>query len=432
MLRILHITCSERGGAGSAASRLHRGLLEEELDSVMLVQHTTSSSDDRIFGAGSAVEHFIQKIRPRLDGLPLLLYPSRLNVPWSVAWLPSSLQRTLDKIRPQIVHLHWFNHGFIGLRDLKTIQCPIVWTIHDMWPFTGGCHYSGACDKYVKECGACPQLASERSNDLSRWEHNNKARSWTNLDLTLVSPSHWLADCARRSSLFGSTEIHVIPNGIDLSCFRPVDRKIARQTLGLPIEKCLVLCGAGPKSPEPRKGGKLLQEAMAILAGQELHDSFQLVTFGAGAGTPADFHPFYTHSLGLSRDDASLALLYSACDIFVAPSVEDNLPNTVMEATACGTPTIAFQVGGIPEMIDDGETGYLVPGLDCPRLADAIRSLVTDPARRHHFSKRAREKATDKFSHRLQARRYREVYEKMVGCLPNNQVRRPPLASALN
>lgn len=431
MPTILHISCSERGGAGSAATRLHRGLLEEGVASLMLVQHTNSGSDERVFGARSPGSHFIQRVRPRLDGLPLLFYPSRLDVPWSVSWLPSTLQRTLDKIRPQIVHLHWFNHGFIGLRDLRSIHCPIIWTLHDMWPFTGGCHYSGSCDKYLAACGACPQLSSKHCRDLSRWELNAKTRLWKDLNLTLVSPSQWLANCARESSLFRSRELHVIPNGIDLSSFLPVDRQMARETLGLPLDKCLVLCGAGPKSPEARKGGKHLQEAMAILGGQQLNDSFQLVTFGAGAGTSADFHPFYTHSLGVLRDEASLALLYSACDIFVAPSLADNLPNTVMEATACGTPTVAFQVGGIPEMIEHGHTGYLVQGLDCAGLAHAIKSLVTDPARRQHFSRHARQKATEEFSHRLQARRYHDVYAKMIGWLPNNQAGSRPHPSTL-
>lgn len=413
-LRVGLINFSDsKGGAARAAYRLHQSLYSTNVDSVMLVGSKTTdhSSVTALSGLGGK---FTRHFHKRFDEFPLRFYRSRnKDLPWSLNWVPFPTKAYLDALVVDVVHVHWIGHGFLPTHALGDIQCPVVWTFHDSWAFTGGCHLPFDCVRYRQSCGSCPQLRSHSENDLSRWTWRAKERSWRRSNITVVSPSAWLAECARESSLFKDRRIEVIPNGLDLNVFRPVDRKFARQALGLPPDKKLILFGAIGSTTDTNKGFHLLQPALQQL-GSILQDKAEIVIFGATEPKVPLVLGLPAHYIGHLNDDVSLVLAYSAADVFVAPSLSENLPNTIMEAMACGTPSVAFNVGGIPDLIDHKENGYLARPYEPEDLAMGITWVLEDDERWASLSTRTREKVELEFDIRSVAQRYIDVYQSLM------------------
>jgi glycosyltransferase involved in cell wall biosynthesis len=355
----------------------------------------------------------LAKASGHIDRLPLRLYPGHQPA-WHPAWLrrktpPKKLLR-----EAHIVNLHWIVEGFVAVKDLAALEHrPVVWTLHDMWPFTGGCHYAQQCQKFTQLCGACPQLGSARQRDLSRWVFKRKRRIYRSLSLHVVCPSRWLAQQVGQSALLGSFPVRVIPNGLDTSVFKPIDKAVAREALNLPQGKRLLLFGAHDVKEE-RKGFSYLKEALSHLKARPMdREGLLLLLFGAGREDSTSL-PFEAHHVGMLSDEVSLALLYSAADVYITPSLQDNLPNTVMEALACGTPVVAFASGGIPEMFAHQEEGYLAQSGDSQDLARGILWVLNHP-RYQELADKARDRAQRHYSQETQARRYRELYQELVG-----------------
>lgn len=410
---LLLSTFDLEGGAARASYRLHRGLKEAGTDCTMIVQQK-SSDDSSVSPPRGWAGKNLAFLRPKADSLPVKLRhkPDKGNL-ISTAWLPDGLATRVRAVAPDLINLHWINFGFLRIETLAKLRIPLVWTFHDMWAFTGGCQYDNECGRYRSACGACPQLKSERERDLSRSVWERKRKAWEGLNLTLVSPSRWLADCARSSSLFKDTRMEVIPYGLDLQRFRPLDKRAARDILGLPQDKNLILFGA--LAPDDRrKGFAHLKEALGRLAADGGAGDTELVIFGSGRPErPADLG-FPVHYTGRLHDDISLSLLYSAADVFVAPSLQDNLPNTVLEAMACGTPSVAFRIGGMPDMIDHGVNGHLSAPFDTAEMAHGLRDLLGDPRKRSEFGAAARKKAEREYPLARQAEAYRKLYAEII------------------
>jgi glycosyltransferase involved in cell wall biosynthesis len=417
MMNVLLVSNADRlGGAARAAYRLHQGLQQAKVNSHLAVQ-IKSSSDPSVtatyspFGTGQV----ISGMRLALDALPLKAYPQR-SKDFSLQWVPN---RTVppNPIVPDIVNLHWTNFGYRSIESAAQFRQPIVWTLHDMWAFTGGCHYAATCDRYQQSCGRCPQLGSDRDWDLSRWVWQRKAKIWKQLDLTIVAPSRWLADCARSSSLFNDVPIEWIPHGIDVQVYQPIDQRIARSLLQLPQDRRLILLGAYGGIADQRKGFHLLQPALEQLANQ-WSEQADLVVFGSSAPQQSIDLGFKIHYLGTLQDDVSLALVYAAADLFVAPSVQDNLPNTVLEAMACGTPCVAFKIGGMPDLIQHRWNGYLAEPFQLDDLAQGLSWVLEqisnpEPTVRL-LGSRCRETVLQNFQQDLQAKRYIKLFEQCL------------------
>jgi glycosyltransferase involved in cell wall biosynthesis len=413
-MKVLLLNATDGGdGAGRAAYRLHIGLRRVGISSSLGVTRA-SGADPEVIGPFSSLAKGLALLRSRLDRLPTLLYRHRQAAGFSPAFLPNSdLLRTVRKLDPDVVHLHWINMGFVPPRYLRKLGRPLVWTLHDMWPFTGGCHYSAGCRRFERRCGACPLLGSRHSRDLSRLVWSGKRRVLEGLDLTLVTPSRWLGSCVERSSLLGRFPRHVIRSGIDTDRFKPICRATARDILGLAQDVPLILFGANNSTTDPRKGFDLLTAALHRLAETGLSRSPELLVFGAG--TPPDGRiPFPAHYLGRLHDDVSLALLYSAADVFVAPSQEDNLPNTVVEASACGTPCVAFAIGGMGDIIEHEKTGFLAQPYDPRELAHGLARVLEDDRLRDALGNQARKKILAEFSLEKQALVYADLYESVA------------------
>lgn len=320
--------------------------------------------------------------------------------------------------RANVLHLHWVNQGFLSIRSLRRLAAlgkPLVWTLHDMWPFTGGCHYSGDCRKYQTHCHTCPLVRRPHPRDISYRLWERKATFYQQARLHVVTCSEWLGHQARQSPLLADTEITSIPNGIDTALFAPGDTAAIRQRLGLPLDKRLLLFGAMKVSDE-RKGYRYLKEALAIHHQRypEQADKVELVVFGKADEAALATLPYPVHSLGLLSDQATIADAYRAVDAFVIPSLQDNLPNTVMESLACGTPVIGFRTGGIPEMVAHKVAGYLVSQRDSTGLADGIDYLLQDDDRYRTMATAARRKVEQDYSYDVVARRYLKLYDRLL------------------
>lgn len=400
------------GGAARAAYRLHRSLLSAGIDSKMLVQ--IKKSDDYtvipVYGINK-VGKLISLIRPTLDQIPLKFYKNRIKTPFSPAWLPfSKVVEKINEINPDIVHLHWISGGMIKIEDLAKINKPIVWTLHDNWAFTGGCHIKWNCERYTDSCGACPVLGSDKEYDLSKkgWIRKNKV--FKKINIVIVSPSKWLYDCSKKSSLLKDKRHKVIPNPINLDLFKPVDKSISRKIWNLRQDKKLIAFGAVSATSDINKGFKELSEALYKIT---VKKNIELVVFGScEPKNPPNFE-FKTHYLGHLHDDVSLVTLYSAVDVVVVPSLQENLSNTIMESLACGTPVVAFNVGGNSDMIEHLKNGYLAKPFDTDDLRNGIEWVLNTP-NYDELCKYAREKVLKEFDSKIVAKKYIELYKEVL------------------
>jgi glycosyltransferase involved in cell wall biosynthesis len=418
-LKILILSARDlQGGAARAAYRLHQGLLTASVDSKMLVQNKLSDCAT-VIAPKSKIKRGIAAMKPALDQLPLSLYRHRdrsINI-YSSQWLPNNIVEQIEQINPDVINLHWINGGFVPIEALRKLPQPLVWTLHDMWAFTGGCHYSGTCDRYLESCGACPQLGSKRDGDLSHWNWRRKAKAWQDLNLTIVTPSQWLASCAKSSSLLRHFPIKVIGNGIDPQLYQPHDPLFARKIFNLPTDKKILLFGALNSTQDQRKGFTLLLSALEHLKSSRQADRIELVIFGASRPSQPLNFGFKTHYVGQLSDDVALSLLYATADVFVAPSIQDNLPNTVLEALFCGTPCAAFNIGGMADLIEHQHNGYLAQPEQPQDLAQGIDWILAEEARYQRLKINSRAKAIAHFNLEQQTQRYLRVFTELCSKL---------------
>lgn len=408
-------TYEQYGGAARAAYRLHKEFQNQHIPSTMLVNRKIEESTAYSLAQSKNLYTKISsRFSLKLDRLPLKLTQYSSQSPWSINWFPNRIVPLINKINPDIIHLHWVGFGFVPISALTKISKPLVWTFHDSWAFTGGCHIPFECVGYRTGCGNCPQLNSKRQHDLSHQIWSKKQKFWQDIPLTIVTPSYWLAECAQSSSLFTQRTIKVIPNGIDLSRYRPIDKKLARELLGLPQDKKIILFGSVGATQDKNKGFHLLQPALEILSHTKNANQYELAIFGADEPKGEPISSLKTYYLGYLHDDISLAVMYSAADVFVAPSMSENLPNTIIESFACSTPSVAFQIGGIPDLIDHQQNGYLATPFETDDLAKGIEWILEDNERWIKLSRNARQKATHEYDIKIIAQRYANLYQEIL------------------
>jgi glycosyltransferase involved in cell wall biosynthesis len=404
-------TFDDVAGADRAACRLQAGLRALGIDVGLLVQFKYNANSD-VICPDSPLRTLLRRLKLYLGMLPVRLYPNRPENNFTPALFPDSLAAQVAGIAPDIVHLHWLGAGFCRIETVGKFTRPIVWTLHDSWPFTGGCHLPGTCSKYRERCGACPVLGSARENDLSRWTWLRKQRAWRDLPLTVVTPSRWLADCARSSSLFAGCRVEVIPNGLDTDTFRPMDKRAARTLLGLPQDRPIILFGAVNAVTDPNKGWHLLQPALKIV-GNCLPDAMAVV-FGAAKPVAMPELGIEVHFLGRFHDDVRLVAVYAAADVLVVPSIQESFCQTATEAMSCGTPVVAFRGTGLLDVVDHRENGYLAHPFDSEDLAAGIIWVVGDKTRHAGLALDARRKVVAEFSIDKVSQRYVALYRDLL------------------
>ena len=419
-MRVVHLSTYDiTGGAARAAYRLHSGLQRLGHQSQMLV--SSRSSFDRSVITFAPSMDIKERLRRRLQRKLLACDIDRYRLSRPKGYEPFSDDRTeyrLDLVRQlpcsDVLNLHWIG-GYVDYHSLFTTvptSKPIVWTLHDMNAFTGGCHYDLDCGRYIDRCGACPQLGSYDKTDLSRqiWLRKEHTFSQIKQDrLHIVTPSRWLAERVNASNILGGFPRSVIPYGLDVEDFAPRDRRAARDVLGIPQDAKVVLFVADV-TDNMRKGFALLAEAL-IRCNDKVPNLF-LVSLGHNKPA-AHLQTPWLH-VGPIYNDRFLSMVYSAADIFVVPSLQDNLPNTVLEAIACGTPVVGFAIGGVPDMIRDGVNGLLVSASDVTALHVAMSDLLNSVIRREDMRVNCRRIAVEEYSIELQARQYSELYKGII------------------
>lgn len=415
------------GGAGGAANRLHQGLLATGAPSFLYVAHSAAPEP----GVGVIPANGETKLASEEDGAlvhsgwPGLFAANRARLaayPGRPAhceiFTESATAARISDIpgmdAADIIQLHWIAGTVDICRDVDFLRGrPMIWTLHDMNPFTGGCHYTEGCREFERHCGRCPQLGSDQENDYSREQWVRKKVAYRELDITVVCPSNWLAGEACRSSLLGGAEVRVIPNGVPTDVFRPLNRAAVRQSLGLPPDAFVLLFGADYLHTR-RKGFAELVAALEALRA-EGGAAPRLMTFGQAGSMDLGRLPFPVEHLGVLRTPTEVALACNAADCLLMPSLEDNLPNVVLEAMACGLPVAGFATGGVPDMVEDGVTGRLTPTGDSRGLAAAVAALRALPAEAMLRMRLAcRQTVLSRFTLLHQARAYAALYEELL------------------
>lgn len=405
-MRVALLNAYESGGAGTAVKRTHMGLRRIGVESTMLVDHGGDETRG-IYGPSGRFHTALAMTRPFIDRAALALYGGSEGV-FSPAWLPDRLQHRIEQVDPEVLHFNWMGGGFLDISSVTKLNMPIVWTLHDMWPFTGGCHYAGDCRGYESACGHCPHLDSSHSFDLSKLTWWRKQRAFRSADITVVSPSNWLAERVAESSLLGDSRVEVIPNPLDTDIYRPWESSFARRVFNLPDDKRIVLFGAENAKSDPRKGFDLLREALQSIPEAE---NILFVLFGSQSPDLPDDIIADVECLGYVPGDRALALCYAAADAMIVPSRYEAFGQTASEALACGTPVAAFNATGLKDIIDHKENGYLANPYDPSDLAQGIKYILTDEQRYESLSLAAREKAKRTYAMEVVAKQYRDVYK---------------------
>lgn len=367
-IRVLHVTNFDSlGGAGIAAYRLHRGLRGLGVDSRIWVRRK-GTDDPQVteVGAGSAWK----RLRVRGAGWMGVRLARGLGAAGgSLNVLPTGLHKLLNASDADVIHLHWIHNEMISIREIAKIEKPMVWTLHDMWPLCGTEHHPES--SYWRETSGVS--GQDMPTGINRRIFHMKQTAWKGLSWELIAPSRWMAEQARQSELFPGVPMHVIPNGLDLDVFRPREGRECRGRLNLPMDRKLVLFGAQDPA-DPNKGLDLLARALQS-ASPEFRASADVVVFGAPSGV--DLPGLRTHWMGRISDEGVMAALYAAADVLVCPSRRENFPGVVAEAVACGLPCVAFRVGGIPDLIEDGRTGWLAEPYDTDGLARGLERAIS-------------------------------------------------------
>jgi glycosyltransferase involved in cell wall biosynthesis len=372
-LKIVHLQFLTT--SASPGNRLHAAFLNAGIESSILSLHSELSGDDRISSLGRK-SRWTSKINNKVQE-----YLTRnTKALFSFPIIGSDISQMEQIKHADIIYIHWVLHGFLSLKNIEQLaklNKPIIIFMHDMWMVTGGCHHSFTCKKYVTKCHNCELFPDGKKIDLATIEFEKKLKLFSkNNNLFFVSPSKWLQSCAKQSALTRSKPIFYIPNILDNKIFKPFDKKVAKQIFNLDSNKTVIAFGA-MSIDSPYKGWEYLQKAFEILYEDEKYRDIQVLIFGSGYNKHiADAIPYKTEFVGFVNSEYTTTLIYNAANIFVAPSVAEAFGYVVLESLCCGTPVVAFETGGIPDIIDHKVNGYLASYRDSVDLARGIKYCI--------------------------------------------------------
>lgn len=390
------------GGAAIASTRLMEALKARNVDVSMLVQEGEDKAEGIYSTSHGPVKRWINLFRFILERLVFLPRERTASIRFlfSLANTGESIVRNPLFKEADVIHLHWINAGFLSLKSLRELLNsgkPVVWTFHDMWPFTGGCHYALDCKEYTRECGECPYLKKPGKRDLSHRIWKKKMKLFMDSKVSVVTPSAWLKGCVEASTLLSHWQVSAIHNPVNYKIFRPVEREDSCTNLGLDPSKKYILFGAATMK-NVLKGFNYFMEAMQILSGEAgIEEEVEIILFGKTGSDVEESFPLPTRNIAFIKSIDTIVDLYNAADLFVIPSLQDNLPNTIIESMLCGTPVVGFDTGGIPEMIDHRVNGYLAEYKSSTDLAEGV-NWVLSADNYKQLSEDTRSSALERFS----------------------------------
>lgn len=409
-MRVLIVNTSERtGGAAVAANRLMMALNNNGVKAKMLVRDKESDSLTVVGLPKSPMLnwHFLWE---RLVIFFHCRFSRKHLFEIDLANTGSDITKLREFQEADVIHLHWINQGMLSLSGIRKILKsgkPVVWTMHDIWPATAICHLTLNCRNFTTHCHNCRLLPGKgSSSDLSTSVWRKKEKMLEDSSIYFVTCSHWLEQEAKASALLRGQKIVSIPNPIDTHIYRSGDKQAARKNLGLPEDKRLILF-VSQRVTNKNKGMDYLIDACRQM------EDYELVILGGHAEEVVDQLPLKAHPLGYVNDERRIVEIYQAVDVFVLPSLSENLPNTIMEAMACGVPCVGFKVGGIPEEIDHKRNGYVAEYRDSDDLARGIRWILSE-ADYDQLSQEAVRKVAHSYSQQSVAISYLDVYHQAM------------------
>lgn len=392
-----------KGGAARAAYRLHQALTQADVSSTMVVRHKQSNDPSVV-----EIEDIYQGRSAFFDSLPSYSYKIKPHQLFSSAMLSNPLLlEYINNSDADVVHIHWIALGFMSLDDVQQIKKPLVFSLHDMWLFTGGCHYTQQCQAYMNFCRNCPTLQSSSSRDLSTLNFNNKIQLFaTRKDITIVGSSRWIAEEAKRSSILRRSKIEHLPTPIDTNRYKPLSKHEARLKLKLPLDCPVIIFAADGGTKDPRKGYNYLKD---ILSGRMAEHELHLITFGNKIASQTKQGKHSIQHLPAIKDEEDIAMLLNAANLVVLPSVQENLSNLVLESLCCGTPVVAFDIGGNSDMIKHLDNGYLA---QYPKSEDLAAGVIWGLS--HAFEKnKIHDDMAKRFGYPVIAEKYITLYQSL-------------------
>ena len=418
-MKVLLINTSERmGGAAIAANRLMKALINTGIEAKTLVLNKQTDDENVISIQSSFFKRLLGKFYFLWERWIIFTnnHFSRKNL-FKVSIANSGFDVSQHPFvkEADIIHIHWINQGFLSLRGLKKIiklGKPVFCTMHDMWFCAGICHHARECTHYHTQCSNCFYLNKVREHDLSSRIFNQKIKIFQASKIVFITCSKWLKNQAEKSALLSGQQIVQISNPIDISLFQPMEKSVCRKKFHLPNDKKMILFGSVNISDE-RKGINFLMKAAELLSPKMEANKMEFVIFGKSNSDLTKFFTFKVNYLNFVSNEQDMVALYNSADVYVTPSLDENLPNTIMEAMACGTPCVGFRTGGIPEMIDHKLNGYVAKYKSAEDLANGIYWTLFD-ADYELLSQNARQKSIDCYSEEVIARQYINVYKKII------------------
>lgn len=410
-MNIVHLVTTDIGGAARAAIRINEAINKsksKEYNSKIIVANKSSINTNiytleknKFYKIKRVIYYFINRIS-------LCKYSPKQ--PFSNEIIGFNVLKYKEIEKADIINIHWINGGMISystLNKLKNSNKKIVWTLHDMWAFTGGCHYDEECGRYESKCSKCKVLNSQNKNDLSTVIQNKKSKIYSNFDINIIGCSKWISESAKKSSLLYDKYNINIPNPINVDIFKPINKEIAKDILNIKTDKKIILFGAMSSTSDKRKGFSYLLESIKKLE----KDKYLAVIFGNKNENSEIEKYIETKYIGQLLDDYSLSVLYNCADVFVAPSIQENLANTVMEALSCSVPVVAFNIGGMSDMIKHKLNGYLSKPLDSDSLTIGIKYCTENTI---EMGKYARKYVLENYTYEIIGEKYRNFYDEIL------------------
>ncbi|OAQ38445.1 hypothetical protein A5893_13530 [Pedobacter psychrophilus] len=417
-MKVCLINTADHGGGAPVACKRLLQALKPKVDVNLLVQEKKTDDEYIVSTIDNSLDLFKSQANFYLERLPFIAFQERdKSVRFAFSPSNSGTDITQNKYiqNTDILHFHWINQGFLSLKNIKSLfhlNKPIVWTLHDMWTFTGGCHYAGDCDHFLNQCGNCKFLRNPNKNDISHRGWLGKEEIYQqNKNIVFVACSEWLANVAKSSSLLKNFRIEAIPNPIKTEVYKPLYKTLLKKKWNIALEAKIVLFGAANIN-DKRKGLVYLLEALEILKKSNANSNIQVLLFGKNKSLDISQLPFPAKSFSIVNDEQQLVEIYNLADVFVLPSLEDNLPNMVMEALSCAIPVVAFDQGGIPEMLSHHQNGYIAKYKSSEDLANGISWVLNVEG--EHLKNNAREKVLNSYSEEVVAEKYLAVYKSLV------------------
>ncbi len=419
-MNIVHISVSDSiDGSSKAAYRLHCGMRQRGLQSSMLVKYKQTDDNDvvQIKNKRNQLRKVLDKLVSYVNfGIPRILYPQKNKEVQFYTGLFGT-DNVFDSsylFNADVIHIHCPIHtSFFSITEFeKVIRLgkPIVWTFHDMWPFTGGCVYTLGCNNYQGKCGKCLVLNSKRKLDISTYLQSLKKRYSNYTNINLVAVSRWLSSCASNSSVFQKKKVNVISNIIPDGTFGFIPKEQARNVLGLPMNDQIILIGAS-NLKYGIKGMDYFYSTLDSLK-KIYGDRLLLTSFGNNPNITLDGKIRVKH-YGSIDNDRQLNLLYSAANIFVGPSIQEAFGQVFAESIICGTPAISFSNSGVEDIIEHKRNGYLAKNRDSNDLAKGI-TWVFENLNKPELLKKNSELIKEKFSSSVIVSRYKTIYEEII------------------